>query len=1039
MKNTRILLTFCFLLFWTMSYGQNKFDKSNDVIAKEQSNRGGGLGQFTKFKEKSDDKDTKPQWIQIKQEELNEVVETDSEESNDSVYFARIVKKNGWFTGVGDSLSLDHAQHLSCYYKLSKKNKAGNWTFVEAFDGYGNPTTSHQIVSYLVNQFDDSDRGANEDWKDKMLTVCKWEFIGDASGQEVIQERALNAEKQVVYVYNPVKVGQHEYTGSYVDSWGMPIFMRTDSLGNDSGYANFIKITRDSRGFEVKFEFVDRYGIPQKNKDGAYMTLKEYDDFGNQTKEASLNIVGDYMIDDYGNCGWEHIYDGTISKSSCYYDADWMPMRMPLNKPGSYSIFKEVYESDEYGRDTLLSFVDKQDKPDTNQFGVHKIRYRYNEHGLLAYQGYFDLNDRPVDGDGYGTAKMLFYYNDKGQPDSTVYLNTSGEYLSSRSYWCKAIWEYDKEGNNVHIVHFTPDSSDRSRLAKRYEYILEPSGNSSEFWYEDNQKYINLTDSLGRDTLNAWYTLDGLPTEYEGFHKYVSQYDDEYNAQSEYWCAADSSAYAYDNSYTSQITFTDSTCITQLRYLYDFPAACFVSEWTQDFKSISRQWDLTPYGEHARVGWFDNLYYNVKVNYNMYGNIRTLVGRNEFDEPSYISVLVDDGPVYYFASGDRNYNEFGNEIPDSTMTEFKSNLPKVFCIEITDTSVAYPLGIRNGDIILSYGSWATTLDLKSNTDGFYIECILQANSPKQMKILRHFPESGSSRIFSISLPEGKNSELGFYPHKIYYTRKEKERLLSACESQNMALSDSVPVADTTILIGVPRKGGLIDHMIYWVDGFRDPGILLFASETYMTDDTLRRRDVWSVRNHGIGKWEEDQMYLPAFSGERELYFTQDFATIYHYAKDIDGNGGLEIFPIRISSGLYDRIMVFYENNASQIPDETDYMEKMYYSMVACTDEEDGLFRESGFCGSFLLLRYNGWKYGDDYDMLVQEIESSRNTEKALVFVEIDPDTLELVKCHKAVFPAGIMGLRFFDVIMPETVREKALKYMKKNKIRRETP
>jgi hypothetical protein len=166
--------------------------------------------------------------------------------TKDSVYYAKIVKKHGWWVGVGKKLTLKDASHLNYYFKLSKKNQAGNWTFIEAFNGYGHPTAYHDIVTYIVNQYDDEDLGANTEWKDKILTVCKWEIVSDASGKEVIQERALDSEGDVVYIFSPIKVGLNEYTGSYMDSWGMPIFMRTDSLGNDVGFANFVHITRDA-------------------------------------------------------------------------------------------------------------------------------------------------------------------------------------------------------------------------------------------------------------------------------------------------------------------------------------------------------------------------------------------------------------------------------------------------------------------------------------------------------------------------------------------------------------------------------------------------------------------------------------------------------------------------------------------------------------------------------------------------------------------------------------------------------------------------
>lgn len=79
----------------------------------------------------------------------------------------------------------------------------------------------------------------------------------------------------------------------------MPVKMRKDSL--EAG-ANYVHITYDEQGNEILYEYMDEQGYRAKNKDGAYMTKKEYDKDGLQIKEASCNAIGNYMIDDYGNC-----------------------------------------------------------------------------------------------------------------------------------------------------------------------------------------------------------------------------------------------------------------------------------------------------------------------------------------------------------------------------------------------------------------------------------------------------------------------------------------------------------------------------------------------------------------------------------------------------------------------------------------------------------------------------------------------------------------------------------------------------------------
>lgn len=838
----------------------------------------------------------------------------------DSAYYAKIVKKHGWWIGVGKKLTLKEASHLNYYFKLSKKNQAGNWTYIEAFDGYGNPTTYHNIGTYLANQYDDEDKGLNSDWRDKLQTVCKWKIYADASGKDVIQERALDSEGDVVYIYSPVKVGENEYTGSFIDSWGMPIFMRTDSTGNDAGFANFVHITRDDRGYEVQYSYIDRFGFTQKNKDGAYMTRREYDDMGNQIKEASLNIVGDYMLDDYGNCGWESTYDSQgCQLSAQYFDASWKPMRMPNLRGGSGEVYGFRFEQDKHGRDTAVVVIDGHGNPDVNEFGVHRMIKHYNEHGKQIFFANYDLNGNLIAGDKLGIAQAIWDFNSSGDVTLIEYKNANGEYVNGADGYCKSIYVYDEKLINISQTNYkiTPEKE----LVAVFEFSRDKIGNRMRKWPLDNQVRIDSVDSKGRNTLIAWYDLDGNPIEYEGMHKDITKYDDIKDREEEIWLDKDGDEFVDDDrGYSKNIQIKDAkkNVITNYQYMYGMLKQSFQKQFTPGFEDITAQWDITPYGEHARVGWWDNLHYTCKVDYTMYGKIRTMVGHNEFDEPSYLTFLGNSGEVYCFSdinNGHRRYyDESGVEIPDSMMTEFKSKLPRVFCIEVTDTSIAYPLGLKNGDIIISYGDWITEKDLNTNVDYFYLETILKANQDKQITLLRHHPEKNSSEILHRNLPKGRTSDLGFYPHKIYYTQKEKQRLLTTCGKFGEEYIPLVAVEDTTILLAVQTKGGFIATRLYHLPGYniKDPGIVLYAKEKYN-----KGVDTWSMLNT-IDRWKKQDMFR--IKGAN-LYITQDLKTTRHIDKQSSGLGGMTFIPIKVSMEIYNSLLQCYQLLGDSITSE----------------------------------------------------------------------------------------------------------------------
>ncbi len=266
------------------------------------------------------------------------------------------------------------------------------------------------------------------------------------------------------------------------------------------------------------------------------------------------------------------------------------------------------------------------------------------------------------------------------------------------------------------------------------------------------------------------------------------------------------------------------------------------------------------------------------------------------------------------------------------MASFIEQLPRVYCIEVTDTAVAYPLGLRNGDVIIQYGDWLAGNDLNTGMDEFYVEAILQANNYKGITLLRHHPETKSSEIVTRMLPSGKTSDLGFYPHKIYYTQREAERLYKTCEQYSVALNERSTRGDTTVLMALQNKGSLISTIYYHVKKYlnRDPAFLLYLSEKYGAADL----DIWSVRRNSIADWESQRMFNPKFSGYTTICLTHDLEDLQTIIKKDKGNNGLQIVPIKVSHDVFQRLMNCYEAHVDEMPDDVTMAE---YRMMASPD------------------------------------------------------------------------------------------------------
>lgn len=846
--------------------------------------------------------------------------------TTDSVFYLNVTKRNGWPEGIGKPLAKKELSHIPVYYVLSNKNKAGKWTFMRAFDAYGKLTNNHSWGTYIVNPNDEEDKEANAQWVDKLKTVCQWQFIGDTDEKEVVQERALDENKNIVFCYNIVKVSENKrdgssmYAGSYTDAFALPIFMRTDSTGNYKGQANFVQVKRDKRGYETLFAFTDETGRIRLNKDGAYQTRKDYNDKGCQIREASLDHFGNQMIDYYGNCGWQNTVDdyGCIL-SAKYFGANNEPIRMPGTR-GSEKIYGYEFAYDEYHREKDRWYlVDSLGNRGSNEYGVCHSVTEYNNHGERIMLSYYDKDRKLVGSDKYGIAQVRTEFDDEGNLKVVEWRNKEGKPTNGYGDYCRKELKYDRRKGNL-LFHTEYIKNENDSILIRFQYENDSLGNEIRYWYKEGYCRVDSVDSKGRATLEAWYDLKGNPIanpndEINAWHKHKVTYNDAINTEIQEWLDSTDSPYynidySLSNKYNLSIDQTDNAknTMTNTQYLRPFGLIQKFAKEFDDQGNIVAQWDVTSYGEQARVGWWNNLFYRCNVTYNMYGEMKDMLGVNEFNEPSYLVSLNDDGEVYHYNDLGVYYDEHSQVIPVDSMAVFKERLPKAFCIEVTDTAIAYPLGLRNGDIILSYGDWATCEDLRSNLNYFYLETILKNDVAKKVAVLRHNVEKKTSSIMWLELPKGKPSELGFYPHMIYYTEKEALRLHNACDKYSFAYGEDEDKEGKQVLMGVQLKGGLVQTRFYHFPQFnyKDPGFLLYASEKYS-----KGTDTWSVVNDDVETWTKNIMFNSTFSSETELYLTQDFENIKKLSKSSSDNSGLRIVPITIPVETYNKLTKCY--------------------------------------------------------------------------------------------------------------------------------
>jgi hypothetical protein len=910
------------------------------------------------------------------------LIVTPTENSKECTYYAHIVKRHGWYVGVGESISLKFANHLPFYYKLSRKNRAGQWTFIEALDGYGNPTTTHDCNTYVTelgtgryyrsysHLNENLNEKLNESWTTAVKSVCKWELIADPSGKEVTQERMLNSNGNFLFAFNPCKISDREYTGNYTDELGREISL----LG--STFPNYAHIFLNKDGYEERINYTNRNGYVLKDtKNFVYGVQKEYDAQGRQTKEVYLNILGEPMLNYMGQAGWERVYEKE------YYDHYFIDENGKRTKEYGFSSDTVLcgyrYYLDQYGRDTLSVSIDKNGKIYEKLNGCSRDKTSYNNHGRIIYSGKINKEGHPC-----SFSTTMYEYDRFGNEISFKMIDNNGQPTNNANGYHKCVSKYDSEGKTlIKQIKYKVDENSNSDSIKIYEYTRDKKGNIAQVWYDENYQRLDSVDNKGRTICIRYYDLNKQPINNpeDSTHLWSCKktlYNDINNHITYKWYDKDNQPYLLYGSYSKLTYFqnTDTkTHIATTKYLIeDILYEYYQSQYNEEETKVISQWHLTNSDEHARVGWFNKLLYKDVFDYTIYNRKRAEHGINEFNEPSYIMNIGDNSyeEVYYILEtnngNDTYYDEDGEQIPDSTMSDFKASLPKAFCIEVTDTSVAYPLGLRNGDIIISYGDWTTTEDLRSNIYYLYLETILKAKEKKQITVMRHFPEQKKSKIFHYVLPEGRTSDLGFYPHMIYYTQKEKQRLLQTCAANSVSL----PSLDSTernhaVIMGVQLKGGFYETRLYHYPAYdiKDPGIVLYGKEKWH-----ERIDTWSAID-GVEDWNNigGLFYIE----NSNLWITQDLETYRHIFKSEQGYFGMHLIKVFVDSDTRKGIESLLIDNANEIGGE---------ELVTDIKQKRGLITKEELIGN--------WTYrevGNDTSSLRIDIDLQENNKALLTF------------------------------------------------------
>lgn len=898
---------------------------------------------------------------------------------DDTVYCFQTKKQHGWFAPLG-IVSKEDVKHRGRSFRFTRRNSQGNWCKMECINAYGNYSPGGLGPLILKIGAAETDSTANKEWIEKIQTECIYEFISDPSGKNVIQERAYDKDMNLVHTCSrtPIgkdKNGKNRFVGSYRDFYGLPAEMREDDKERYT-YGTLVMLTEDQWGNDSIVEYMDAKGIKKLNSDGVAMEIYVYDKDGRFIQQKSCDEFGNLTIDNWGNCGIIYEWNPNHSiKSATYVDDKWQPMRLPgkRNVETRDNVIKTILKYDNYFRLTEEAYYTENNVPDTNTFGIHKITFDYDDSGNIIEERYWDIENNPINNSkGYAISKAQ--YDENGKQTDIEWLDKDSNPNSQDEYLSRIHFEYDKDGKQCLIENFEFKEG-AERLVSKEEY--RPTFNY--ILYTDGSSSVDSLDSQKRVISTTFYDENGKLQKVGNWAKLTVSYIDSPKRCRIEECYFDENGERIENG-VYRMTEVDS--IKHLKRFNFFNSKgqltnAYSQLYNDDFSICLAELDENAFGKICRAGGTTTVrhYKGACIN-NQKGVFTSLLGRDEFDEPDYI---VSPDLVYYYQKirySKNGYNEFydeNNNIIDD-FSEMKDSLPKIMTIEVIDT-VAYQRGIRDNDVILSYGDYYVNLEDIPDYQAFRGEWALGAvfnnAREKKMTVFRiDDAKAGKYGLVEIDLPKGSPSELGFIAHDRFLTQKQKNRIL---ESVNTSDSFTFPARENDFseeyVVVATKDIYRVDKTTPYAENITDPTILIGTCVPY-------REIYWRLGDdfHPLAEIINSRHLTSPFIPYMSYYFTKDAQTITPFTLN-EKLANVNVFSTKISKkrlaeldGLVKQIKQEMETLKSSLPKySTKNMMNKWVSVEdgsAFSPEYHFSFDKSGKCdGSAMVYAFRTYDEG----------------------------------------------------------------------------
>lgn len=719
-------------------------------------------------------------------------------QQDDTVYCLSTKKEYLWQTPVR-IIPKEEAIKGTFSIRLSNKNKAGYFCNLEILGKDFKPLGTGATMT--ISDFLPDSVVASSDILQSLSALHRINVIPDYTGKRVLQERFYDVNNNllgyIIHQYDDIKANE-----IYFGPDGLPVKIAESA---SSPYGLRMNTVFDKQGND-SILFLTDGNVVVPDKYGAYYRQRvfTYDDKGDEIRiTRSLDSGFVPVIDNSGKCGVYSILDRFQNDSIITFidehDDFITSPETPYDRScNNVSSVRFTYDYDIYKLKSM-EYFDIDGNPCQNIFGTHEVSVEYDSLCNESLRKGLDLDGHLSPIDDNGIAKYTVSWDTMGNVLEYHQYDINNKPVSRNGTNSSWYHQYDQNTGMLisNVGYIYDETSDSEVIGYRFQY----SPTSDSLLYSDGSSKIVNYDTSGRETCIRFFNKSGEPDE----NTYCAVDSTQYILNASVNKSINREFYA-DGSLKSQAVF-DSLLNTKTFFYYDEygnKTDSYQFRFLDNGKLIG-QTDCSELGIPCRAGGNSGVrYLHADVSMTLDGTFNTFTISDEFGEPDYL--INSDGEIYALSGineprfGTRILrDEYGNEISGSDFEKLRDGLPKVMTVEVVD-STAYDLGFRDNDVILVYGDFSVNLEEIPTYYDFKrdwtLASILESGKISRMVVFRiEDAKNNKYGLVEINNLKGTPSELGIMAHIRYLTQKQKERILSAIESDKTSSHPAVSDAD----------------------------------------------------------------------------------------------------------------------------------------------------------------------------------------------------------------------------------------------------